>query len=196
MTTSITSLSDRERALLATIPSELLIGGEWRPATGGGTIAVEDPATGLEIGRIADGTPDDARAAMDAAHEGMQAMAALSPRERSEILQRTSQLLTERTEDLALLMTLELGKPLEESRGEVAYGASFFWWFAGEAVRLGGEYKQSADGKGRTLVQRQPVGPCLFITPWNFPLAMGARKLAPPSPPGARASSSPPSSRR
>ncbi len=179
MTTSITSLSDRERALLATIPSELLIGGEWRPATGGGTIAVEDPATGLEIGRIADGTPDDARAAMDAAHEGMQAMAALSPRERSEILQRTSQLLTERTEDLALLMTLELGKPLEESRGEVAYGASFFWWFAGEAVRLGGEYKQSADGKGRTLVQRQPVGPCLFITPWNFPLAMGARKLAP-----------------
>jgi succinate-semialdehyde dehydrogenase/glutarate-semialdehyde dehydrogenase len=106
-------------------------------------------------------------------------MAALSPRRRSEILQKTSQLITEHTEELALLMTLELGKPLAESRGEVAYGASFFWWFAGEAVRFKGESRQSADGSGRTLVTRQAVGPCLFITPWNFPLAMGARKIAP-----------------
>ena len=179
MTTSISSLTDHERAVLAKVPTGLLIGGEWRPATGGGTLAVEDPATGLELARVADGTADDARAAMDAADAGIAAMAALSPRERSEILQRASQLITEHTEELALLMTLELGKPLAESRGEVAYGASFFWWFAGEAVRLGGEYRASADGKGRTLVQRQPVGPCFFITPWNFPLAMGARKLAP-----------------
>jgi succinate-semialdehyde dehydrogenase / glutarate-semialdehyde dehydrogenase len=179
MTTSITSLSDHEREVLAGVPTNLLIGGEWRPASGGGTVAVEDPATGLEIARIADGTAEDARAAMDAAAAGQEAMAALSPRERSDILQRTSELLTKHAEEFALLMTLELGKPLAESRGEVAYGASFFWWFAGEAVRLGGEYKASADGKGRTLVQRQPVGPCLFITPWNFPLAMGARKLAP-----------------
>ncbi|MEH3053246.1 MAG: NAD-dependent succinate-semialdehyde dehydrogenase [Patulibacter minatonensis] len=179
MTTSISSLSDHEREVLGRIPSGLLIGGEWRQAAGGGTVSVEDPATGLEIAQIADGTADDARAALDAAHAAQATMAALSPRERSDILQKTSQLLTEHTEELALLMTLELGKPLEESRGEVAYGASFFWWFAGEAVRLAGEYKTSADGKGRTLVQRQPVGPCLFITPWNFPLAMGARKLAP-----------------
>jgi succinate-semialdehyde dehydrogenase/glutarate-semialdehyde dehydrogenase len=179
MTTSPISLSDHERAVLAKVPSGLLIGGVWRPATGGATVPVEDPATGLEIGRIADGTAEDARAALDAADAASATMAALSPRERSDILQRTSQLLTEHTEELALLMTLELGKPLAESRGEVAYGASFCWWFAGEAVRLAGEYKTSADGKGRTLVQRRPVGPCLFITPWNFPLAMGARKLAP-----------------
>ncbi|MFT4034146.1 MAG: NAD-dependent succinate-semialdehyde dehydrogenase [Patulibacter sp.] len=179
MTTSTSSLSERERALLRSVPTDLLIGGRWRPATGGGAFPVDDPATGAELARVADGTADDARAALDAAAAAQPTLAALSPRERSTILHRTSELLTEHTEELALLMTLELGKPLAESRGEVAYGASFFWWFAGEAVRLGGQYRTSADGNARTMVQRQPVGPCLFITPWNFPLAMGARKLAP-----------------
>lgn len=179
MTASATSLTDHEQRVLAGVKTGLLIGGAWRAATGGGTVAVEDPATGLEIARVADATPEDAEAALAAAHEGQAAMAALSPRERSTILQKTADLITEHTEELALLMTLELGKPLAESRGEVAYGASFFWWFSGEAVRFKGEFKQSADGAGRTLVSRQPVGPSLFITPWNFPLAMGARKLAP-----------------
>lgn len=179
MTSTLSSLPEHERELLQRIPTQLLIGGQWRDASGGATAAVEDPATGLELAQVADATPADGMAALDAATAAQSAMAALSPRERSEILQRTSQLITEHTEELALLMTLELGKPLAESRGEVAYGASFFWWFAGEAVRTSGVYRQSADGNGRTMVQRQPVGPCLFITPWNFPLAMGARKLAP-----------------
>ncbi len=179
MTATSTSLSAHEQAVLAGVPTGLLIAGEWRPASGGGTIGVEDPATGIEIARVADATPDDARAALDAAHEAQAAMAALSPRERSNILHKASELITAHTEELALLMTLELGKPLAESRGEVAYGASFFWWFSGEAVRFKGEAKQSSDGNGRTIVSRQPVGPSLFITPWNFPLAMGARKLAP-----------------
>jgi succinate-semialdehyde dehydrogenase/glutarate-semialdehyde dehydrogenase len=179
MSTSTTSLSPREQEIVDGVKTDLLIGGEWRPATGGGTIPVEDPATGLEFARVADATPEDAEAALAAAHAGMAELAKLSPRERSAILQKASELITQHTEELAMLMTLELGKPLAESRGEVAYGASFFWWFAGEAVRFKGESRQSADGSGRTLVSRQPVGPSLFITPWNFPLAMGARKLAP-----------------
>ena len=179
MTASTTSLSAHEQQVVDGTPKDLLIGGQWRAASGGATIGVEDPATGIEIARVADATPQDAVAALDAAHEAQAALAALSPRERSEILHRTSQLITEHTEELALLMTLELGKPLAESRGECAYSASFFWWFSGEAVRFKGEFRQSADGAGRTLVSRQPVGPSLFITPWNFPLAMGARKIAP-----------------
>jgi succinate-semialdehyde dehydrogenase/glutarate-semialdehyde dehydrogenase len=179
MTTTTASLSPHEQEVLAGVKTDLLIGGEWRPATGGGTLGVEDPATGIEIARVADATPEDALAALAAAVEGQAALAERSPRQRSEILQKASQLITEHTDELAMLMTLELGKPLAESRGEVAYGASFFWWFAGEAVRFKGESRQSADGSGRTLVSRQPVGPSLFITPWNFPLAMGARKLAP-----------------
>ncbi|MDO9355529.1 MAG: aldehyde dehydrogenase family protein, partial [Solirubrobacteraceae bacterium] len=179
MTAPSTSLSAHEQKVVDGVPTGLLIGGTWRPATGGGTIAVEDPATGLEIARVADAQPEDAVAALDAAAKGQATLAALSPKERSQILHKASELITEHTEELALLMTLELGKPLAESRGEVAYGASFFWWFAGEAVRFKGESRQSADGAGRTLVTRQPVGPSLFITPWNFPLAMGARKLAP-----------------
>ncbi len=169
MTSTLSSLPDHERELLQRIPTQLLIGGQWRDASGGGTAVVEDPATGLQLAEVADATPEDGMAALDAATAAQTAMAALSPRERSEILQRTSQLITEHTEELALLMTLELGKPLAESRGEVAYGASFFWWFAGEAVRTSGVYRQSADGNGRTMVQRQPVGPCLFITPGTSP---------------------------
>lgn len=173
------ALSQRERELLERTPAQLLIGGVWRDGSAGGRIAVEDPSSGETIAHVADGTADDVLAAMTAADDAQAGFAALSPRERSDILSRTAALLTEHTDELALLMTLELGKPLAESRGEVAYSASFFWWFAGEAVRLKGESRRSADGAGHTLVTRRPVGPSLMITPWNFPLAMGARKIAP-----------------
>jgi succinate-semialdehyde dehydrogenase/glutarate-semialdehyde dehydrogenase len=101
------------------------------------------------------------------------------PRERGEILRRAFELVTERAEDFALLMTLEMGKPLAEARGEVTYGAEFLRWFSEEAVRAFGRYSVSPDGKSRLLVTKKPVGPCLLITPWNFPLAMATRKIAP-----------------
>ena len=179
MSTQTSSLSAGERELLARTPTKLLIGGTWRDGSGGDTFPVEDPATGAELAQVADATAQDVAAALDAADAAQADFAALAPMERSEILSRTAQLLLDHTEELALLMTLELGKPLAESHGEVAYGASFFSWFAGEAVRSKGEFRRGADGKGRTMVNRHPVGPCLFITPWNFPLAMGARKIAP-----------------
>jgi succinate-semialdehyde dehydrogenase/glutarate-semialdehyde dehydrogenase len=101
------------------------------------------------------------------------------PRERGEVLRRTYELMNERIDDLALLMTLEMGKPLSESRAEVAYGAEFFRWFAEEAVRIDGRWSVNPSGSGRLLTMKQPVGPCLLITPWNFPIAMGTRKIGP-----------------
>lgn len=168
-----------ERRVLGSVPSGLLIGGEWRPATGARTLAVQDPATGNEIARVADGTGDDARAALDAAAGSQAAWAATAPRERGEILRRSYELMMRRVDDLALLMTLEMGKPLAESRSEVAYAADFFRWFSEEAVRIDGGYKVSTNARSRVLVMRQPVGPCLLITPWNFPAAMVARKVGP-----------------
>jgi len=118
-------------------------------------------------------------AALDAAVAAQADWAATAPRERGEILRRTYELMTERADDLALLMTLEMGKPVAESKGEIAYAAEFFRWFAEEAVRIDGGYQVAPNGQGRFLVMRQPVGPCLLITPWNFPAAMGARKIGP-----------------
>ncbi|GAC1588171.1 MAG: NAD-dependent succinate-semialdehyde dehydrogenase [Acidimicrobiales bacterium] len=128
---------------------------------------------------MADATPADAVAALDAAADAQARWADSAPRDRSEILRRAFQLLTDRSEEFALLMTLEMGKPLADSRAEVAYAAEFFRWFAEEAVRIDGRYATSPDGRSRLLVMRQPVGPCLLITPWNFPLAMGTRKIGP-----------------
>jgi succinate-semialdehyde dehydrogenase / glutarate-semialdehyde dehydrogenase len=172
-------LTERAGAVVRAVPTQLLIGGEWRAATGDATFAVENPATGETLCSVADATPADGLAALDAAVKAQSSWAAHPPRERGEILRRAFELLTARVEDLAVLMTLEMGKPLAESRTEIAYAAEFFRWFAEEAVRIDGGYAVAPTGKGRVLVMRQPVGPCLLITPWNFPMAMGTRKIGP-----------------
>ncbi|WP_329330565.1 NAD-dependent succinate-semialdehyde dehydrogenase [Streptomyces luteogriseus] len=161
------------------VPKQLFIGGGWRDAESGRTLSVDNPATGEELCRVADASPSDGRCAAEAAVAAQPAWAATPPRVRSEILRRAYDLIIARTEDLALLMTLEMGKPLAEARAEVAYGAEFFRWFSEEAVRIDGGLMTAPDGKNRLLVTRQPVGPCLLITPWNFPLAMGTRKIGP-----------------
>ncbi len=168
-----------QSALLSSVPTQLLIGGSWRDAADGSTFAVEDPATGRTLTHVADATVADGKAALDAAVAAQPAWAATAPRERGEILRRAYELLVERTEDFALAMTLEMGKPLAESRGEVAYGSEFFRWFGEEAVRVHGQWSTAPDGKTRLMTMRQPVGPVLMITPWNFPLAMGTRKIGP-----------------
>ncbi|MFF5847160.1 NAD-dependent succinate-semialdehyde dehydrogenase [Streptomyces massasporeus] len=161
------------------VPKQLFIGGGWQDAESGRTLSVDNPATGEELCRVADASPADGQRAVDAAVAAQPAWAATPPRTRSEILRRAYDLITARTEDLALLMTLEMGKPLTEARAEVAYGAEFFRWFSEEAVRIDGGLMTAPDGRNRLLVTRQPVGPCLLITPWNFPLAMGTRKIGP-----------------
>ena len=179
MSTGGTELGPEERKVVEAVPKQLLIGGEWRDATGGSTYEVEDPATGAMLCEVADATPDDARAALDAAVAAQASWAATPPNERSEILHRAFLALGERSDELALLMTLEMGKAVSESKGEIAYAAEFFRWFSGEALRIDGYYKTAGNGQSRVLVMRQPVGPCFFITPWNFPNAMGTRKIGP-----------------
>ncbi|MBT2549332.1 NAD-dependent succinate-semialdehyde dehydrogenase [Arthrobacter sp. ISL-65] len=174
-----TVTTERETGLLESVPTGLLINGEWRAASGGGTFDVEDPATGKVLATLASATSEDALAALDAADAVQAAWARTAPRERAEILRRAFELVTERAEDFALLMTLEMGKPLAEARGEVAYAAEFLRWFSEEAVRDYGRYLTTPEGKNKILVQHKPVGPCLLITPWNFPLAMATRKVAP-----------------
>ena len=172
----------RDQSVLDAAPKQLYIAGHWRDAAGGETVAVEDPATGETIAEVADATPQDALDALGAAHDAQSgAWRQSAPRERADILRRAFELITERTDDLALLMTLEMGKPLAESAAEVAYAASFLRWYADEAVRLDGRFTTHEDGPahGRLLTMKQPVGPCVLITPWNFPLAMGTRKIGP-----------------
>ncbi len=166
-------------ALPADLPTGLLIDGEWVDASGGDTIAVIDPATGDELTHIADATPADAVAALDAAVEAQVEWAATPPRTRGEILRRTFEEVTRRKDDFARLMTLEMGKPLAEAHGEVTYGAEFLRWFSEEAVRITGRYGLNPEGTGRMVVSSRPVGPAYLITPWNFPLAMATRKIAP-----------------
>jgi succinate-semialdehyde dehydrogenase/glutarate-semialdehyde dehydrogenase len=170
---------EREAALLAAVPPGLFIGGEWVDAEGGACFDVRDPATGRVIRTIADATPDDGIRALDAAVAAQEAWAATTPRTRSDILRRAFDLVRAHAEDLALLMTLEMGKPLAESRGEVTYGGEFLRWFSEEAVRVSGRYGLNPEGTGRMIVSQRPVGPSFFITPWNFPLAMATRKIAP-----------------
>lgn len=172
-------MTSRETDLLEQIPNQLLIGGQWVDAAEGGTLEVHDPSTGEVIRRIADATPEDGIRALDAAVAAQEAWAATAPRERSDILRRAFDLVQERKEDLALLMTLEMGKPLAESRGEVVYGGEFLRWFSEEAVRISGRYGLNPEGTGRMIVSQRPVGPSFFITPWNFPFAMATRKIAP-----------------
>ena len=168
-----------EQDVVASVPTQLFVGGQWRDAAGGKTLPVEDPATGDILCQVADAGPDDAMAALDSAVEAMPGWSQTPPRERGEILRRAFEAVIDRTEELALLMTLEMGKPVAQSRSEVVYAAEFLRWFSEEASRIEGGYRVSPDGTGRILTMRQPVGPCLFITPWNFPLAMGTRKIGP-----------------
>ncbi|GAB3632550.1 NAD-dependent succinate-semialdehyde dehydrogenase [Microbacterium shaanxiense] len=168
-----------EKALLDRVPSGLFIGGQWVDAAGGRTFDVRDPATNAVIHSIADATPEDGIRALDAAVEAQASWAATPARTRSDILRRTFDLVQEHKEDLALLMTLEMGKPLAESRGEVVYGGEFLRWFSEEAVRITGRYGSNPEGTGRMVVSQRPVGPSFFITPWNFPFAMATRKIAP-----------------
>jgi succinate-semialdehyde dehydrogenase/glutarate-semialdehyde dehydrogenase len=173
------AIATNEQQVVDSVPKQLYIGGEWRDGAEGGSIPVEDPATQETLTEIADATTDDALAALGAAAGAQAEFAAMAPMERGEILRRAYEAMTERADDLALLMTLEMGKPVAESKAEITYAADFFYWYAGEAVRFDGHYGTSYNGKGRVIVMKQPVGPTILITPWNFPMAMGTRKIGP-----------------
>ena len=168
-----------ERRVVESVQRGLFIGGEWRPASGGAQLEVVDPSTEEVLTSVADASVDDGRAALDAAVAAQASWAATAPRDRGEILRAAFEKITERAEDLALLMTLEMGKPLKEAMAEITYGAEFFRWFSEEAVRIAGRWSTSPNGATRLLTMKQPVGPALMITPWNFPLAMGTRKIGP-----------------
>src|SRR3954452_12696846 len=157
----------------------LLIGGQWRESGTGSRFEVHDPADESVIVDVADGDADDAMAALDAAVAAQADWAATPPRERGEILRRAFEAIIEQADDFAELISLEMGKTLAEAKGEVTYGAEFFRWFSEEAVRIQGSWMQAPAGGSRLLTIRKPVGPCLFLTPWNFPLAMGTRKIGP-----------------
>jgi succinate-semialdehyde dehydrogenase/glutarate-semialdehyde dehydrogenase len=160
-------------------PSQMFIAGRWTAADSGGTLDVEDPGLAEVIGEVPNGGATDAVRAMDAAQAALPDWSGCPPRRRGEILTEAWRRVLADQERLATLMTLEMGKALEESRGEVRYAAEFLRWFAEEAVRIDGRYALAPDGGSRLLTQRQPVGVCILITPWNFPLAMGTRKIGP-----------------
>jgi succinate-semialdehyde dehydrogenase/glutarate-semialdehyde dehydrogenase len=169
-----------EQAVVDAVRPQLFIGGEWRDASGGGTLPVEDPSTGETLVEIADATVEDAMAALDAAVAAKDEWAATPPRERGEILRRAYEALNDRADELAILMTLEMGKPVAESKAEIVYAADFLHWFAGQASRIDGRFAVAEKAPGqRLLVMKQPVGPSVLITPWNFPMAMGTRKIGP-----------------
>ena len=173
-----TITASQEQQVVDQVPKQLYIAGEWRDGAKG-TLTVEDPSTEAPLCEVADASVDDAKAALDAAVSAGPEFAAMAPRERGEILRRAFEMITERKDDLALLMTLEMGKTIRESLAEIAYASEFFRWFSEEAVRIDGRYSVAANGAGRILTMKQPVGPCLMITPWNFPMAMGTRKIGP-----------------
>jgi succinate-semialdehyde dehydrogenase/glutarate-semialdehyde dehydrogenase len=168
----------RERTALEAVPKQLFVGGEWVDGAEG-VLDVEDPSTGEKIAEVADAGPDDALRALAAAHERQAEWAGMAPRDRGEILRRAYDLMIERSGDLALVMTLEMGKPIAESEAEVKYAAEFFRWFSEQAVRVAGRYQVATSGQGRVVVMKQPVGPAYLITPWNFPAAMATRKIGP-----------------
>jgi succinate-semialdehyde dehydrogenase/glutarate-semialdehyde dehydrogenase len=168
-----------QKSLVESVPKGLFIGGEWRAASTGATLAVEDPSSGDTLAHVADASVADGKAALDAAVAAQAGWASTPPRDRGEILRAAFERITERAEEFATLMTLEMGKTLAESRGEVTYGAEFFRWFSEEAVRIHGRWSTAPNGATRLLTMKKPVGPTLMITPWNFPLAMGTRKIGP-----------------
>ncbi|MCG7301087.1 NAD-dependent succinate-semialdehyde dehydrogenase [Brevibacterium ravenspurgense] len=167
------------QSIIDKVNTGLFIDGQWRDAETGDTIDVINPATGKVIAKVADGSEKDAQDAIEAAGRAQKSWAATPPRERGEILRRAFELLMEKQDEIGAVMTAEMGKSLTEAKGEVAYGAEFFRWFSEEAVRIGGDYMKSTDGKNRLMISKEPVGPCILVTPWNFPLAMGTRKIGP-----------------
>lgn len=169
----------RSQSNITGVPTGLLIGAGWRAATDGKVFEVENPATGEVLAVVADGGPADADDALAAAVTAQASWARTAPRYRSEILRRAYEVVMARQDWLAEVMTMEMGKPLAEAKGEVAYAAEFLRWFSEEAVRISGDHTTTGDGGNRIIVTREPVGPCVLITPWNFPLAMGTRKIAP-----------------
>ena len=173
------SSSADEKAVIELVPKQLYRDGEWRDAEGARTFSVEDPSTGETLAAVADASPGDALAALDAASRAQHEWASVAPRARGELLRNAYEQMIESQESLALLMTLEMGKPLSESRAEVRYAAEFFRWFSEEAVRISGRYALAPGGESRMLVTKKPVGPTLLITPWNFPMAMVTRKVGP-----------------
>lgn len=173
------ALKPNEQELLDRVQSGLAIGGKWEASTSGATFDVQDPATGEVIKTIADATVEDAVRALDAAVDAQEEWANTPSRVRSNILRRAFDLLMERKDEFALLMAMEMGKPVDQARGEVVYGGEFLRWFSEEAVRVQGDYRQNPEGTGHMVVSHLPVGPCYFVTPWNFPLAMATRKIAP-----------------
>ncbi|WP_256792423.1 NAD-dependent succinate-semialdehyde dehydrogenase [Terrabacter sp. Ter38] len=168
-----------QKSVIDSVPKGLLIGGQWRDGGDGQTIAVDDPSSGRVLTHVAAASVADGRAALDAAVAAQADWARTAPRDRGELLRAAYEKITERAEEFAMLMTLEMGKTLAESRGEVAYGAEFFRWFSEEAVRISGRWSTAPNGATRLMTMKQPVGPTLMITPWNFPLAMGTRKIGP-----------------
>ena len=181
MTTNVSDprSAARARKAIATVSTGIFIDGRWGDAASGACFDVVNPATEEVIATVADGGPEDALRAIETAGRVQKDWARTAPRERGEILRRAYDLMMARQDELALIMTTEMGKPLAEAKGEVAYAAEFFRWFSEEAVRIGGDLTTTGDGKTRILVSREPVGPCVLVTPWNFPLAMGTRKIGP-----------------
>jgi succinate-semialdehyde dehydrogenase / glutarate-semialdehyde dehydrogenase len=168
-----------EQSVVDDVKKQLFVGGEWRDAPGVATLTVEDPSTGQVLCEVVDAAPEDAMGALEAASEAQKGWKDHPPRERGEILRRAYEKIEARIDELALLMTLEMGKPVAESKSEILYAAEFFRWFFEEAMRIVGRYAVAPGGDGRLLTMKQPVGPCLAITPWNFPMAMGTRKIGP-----------------
>ena len=168
-----------EKELLDSVPTGLYIGGKWVQGHGESPIAVEDPATGKTLLEIANANTEDGLAALTSAYDTQSSWSKVAPRERGEILRRAFELIRERAEEFATLISLEMGKPIAEARGEVAYGNEFLRWFSEEAVRISGRYGSSPEGTGRMLITYRPVGVAFAITPWNFPLAMATRKIGP-----------------
>ncbi|MDN5790514.1 MAG: NAD-dependent succinate-semialdehyde dehydrogenase [Micrococcales bacterium] len=168
-----------QKSVIESVPKGLFIGGEWRDGSDGEMIAVDDPATGRVLTDVAVASVADGAAALDAAVAAQTDWARTPPRDRAELLRAAFEQLTARADEFAMLMTLEMGKTLAESRGEVTYGAEFFRWFSEETVRVSGRWSSAPNGATRLMTMKQPVGPTLMITPWNFPLAMGTRKIGP-----------------
>jgi succinate-semialdehyde dehydrogenase/glutarate-semialdehyde dehydrogenase len=173
------SVASKEQSVVDAVPKKLYIGGEWRDGSASGSIPVEDPSTEEVIAEVADADGSDASDALASCVEHQAEWQHTAPRDRGEILRRAYELITERADDLALLMTLEMGKSIAESKAEITYASEFFRWFAEQAVRIDGRYSVAPNGAGRLLTMKQPVGPCVLITPWNFPMAMGTRKIGP-----------------
>lgn len=177
--TAVVDATTRVAEVVAGAPTELIIGGQRRPASDRSSFNVLDPATGKPLATVANGTVDDAAACVDAAAAAAAAWAGTPPRARGELLRRTYELMVERADDLALLISAENGKALPDARGEVLYSAEFFRWYAEEAVRIRGDIQTAPGGANKIIVLHQPVGIAVLVTPWNFPAAMAARKIAP-----------------